>query len=325
MATRKHPFNSQTLPTWASAATFFAMLAVASLRYTGFFSAGVFVNLLGDNAFLGISAVGMTFVILSGGIDLSVGSVIGLSSIVSSLLVERVHFHPAIAGLIVLGMGSLIGAGMGFLICFFELAPFLVTLGGMFLARGVAYVLSLESIHLDHPFYEWVSGLYLHLPGGIPVPVTALIFLVVVIVGIFIARSTRFGRNTYAIGGAEASAVLMGIPVARTKISIYALNGFCSALAGIVYTFYTSSGNANAAMGLELDAIAAVVIGGTLLTGGAGYVIGTLVGVLILGMIQTAITFESGLSSWWTKIVIGGLLFGFILLQRLVARTKNQA
>jgi simple sugar transport system permease protein len=158
------------------------------------------------------------------------------------------------------------------------------------------------------------------LGSGLRLPLPAVIFLVVLAAGIFIARQTPFGRHVYALGGNEPSARLMGLPIGRTKIGVYALSGFCSALAGVVYTIYTSSGNAIAATSLELDAIAAVVVGGTLLSGGVGNVAGTLVGVLIFGIIQTAITFQGTLSSWWTKIAVGVLLLAFILLQRLIQR-----
>jgi len=145
---------------------------------------------------------------------------------------------------------------------------------------------------------------------------------VVVLIGIYLSHFTKFGRNVYAIGGNEQSAVLLGLPVGRTKVIIYTLNGALSALAGIVYTVYTLSGYPLACVGLELDVIAAVVIGGTLLSGGMGYVEGTLVGVLILGLIQTFITFQGTLSSWWTRIAIGILLFIFILLQTYISKTS---
>jgi simple sugar transport system permease protein len=131
------------------------------------------------------------------------------------------------------------------------------------------------------------------------------------------AHATEFGRTVYAIGGNEHSATLMGLPVARTTVLVYTLSGFCSALGGVVFTFYTLSGYGLHAVGLELDAIAAVVIGGTLLTGGVGYMAGTLFGVLTLGIIQSLIMFDGSLSSWWTRIVIGALLFVFCVLQRV--------
>ena len=305
--------SARHIPVIATAVVWLLLILAASLRYSGFFSVAIFMNLLRDNAFLGIAAVGMTFVILSGGIDLSVGALIGFTSIfVGSLMTQ--HGWPApLAIAFALLVGLAFGAAMGFVISYFALPPFLVTLAGMFLARGMGLVISLETLTISSGFYDAMDDFTYRV-----FPVTALLFLLTLAVGVYIAHQTRFGRAIYAIGGSEASAVLMGVPVASTKIGIYALSGFCAALAGVVYTFYTSSGNANAATGLELDAIAAVVIGGTPLVGGIGYVLGTLMGVLILGTIQTVITFEGNLSSWWTKIVIGVLLLGFILLQKFV-------
>lgn len=140
--------------------------------------------------------------------------------------------------------------------------------------------------------------------------------LLVFLAGILIAHRTRFGANVYALGGGAATARLMGVPIGRTTILIYALSGFLAGLSGIVFSLYTSAGYSLATVGVELDAIAAVVIGGTLLTGGSGFIAGTLVGILIQGLIQTYITFDGSLSSWWTKILIGLLLFAFILLQK---------
>ncbi|RZI94023.1 MAG: sugar ABC transporter permease YjfF, partial [Variovorax sp.] len=151
---------------------------------------------------------------------------------------------------------------------------------------------------------------------GASLSISAVIAIVVVLAAVFVAHCTPFGRAVYAIGGSEHSALLMGLPVRSTLIGVYTLSGFCSALAGVVFTFYMLSGYGLHAVGLELDAIAAVVIGGTLLTGGVGYVAGTLFGVLMLGIIQTLISFDGSLSSWWTRIVVGALLLVFCLLQR---------
>jgi len=216
--------------------------------------------------------------------------------------------HPLLAIAVAVVLGTGLGAGMGALIRFMELPAFLVTLAGMFFIRGVGFVISLEAVTIKHRFYDAISDFSLQ-----TFPVVTLVFLVALAAAIYVAHSTRFGRNIYAIGGNEQSAMLMGLPVGSTKVWLYALSGFCSSLAGVVYTFYTSSGNATAGTMLELDAIAAVVIGGTLLSGGVGYVFGTLIGVLILGLIQTIVTFEGTLSSWWTKIAIGALLLAFIL------------
>lgn len=310
--------SAAQLPLAATVSLFTAMAVFGSLAYDGFFSAQVFLNLLIDNAFLCIVATGMTFVILAGGIDLSVGAVLALSTMVSAVLVEQRGWSPALVIPLVLAMGAGFGAAMGWLIQRFRLQPFIVTLAGMFLARGLCYLLSIDSISITHDVYAGVAQWRLPLWGDeAALSAGALIALAVLLVAWGAARWTEFGRTVYAIGGSEASAVLMGLPVARTVVRVYLLSGLCSALAGVVFTFYMQSGYGLHAMGLELDAIAAVVIGGTLLSGGVGHVAGTLFGVLILGVIQTLIMFDGSLSSWWTRIVIGALLLVFCLLQRV--------
>jgi simple sugar transport system permease protein len=300
------------IPLLTTVTVFVLLYATASLRYPGFLSWPVFRNLFADNAFLGLAAIGMTFVILAGGIDLSVGAMIGFTSIlIAKLSAQQVHPMLAITVAVILGTG--LGAGMGALIRFMALPAFLVTLAGMFFIRGLGFVISLKSVTIKHPCYAAMSDFSLQV-----FPVVTGLFLIALAAAIYLAHYTRFGRNVYAIGGNEPSALLMGLPVGCTKVSLYAMSGFCSSLAGVAYTFYTSSGDASAGTMLELDAIAAVVIGGTLLSGGVGYVFGTLIGVLILGLIQTIITFEGTLSSWWTKIAIGMLLMAFILIQRVL-------
>lgn len=311
------------IPIIVTIALFLTMFAVGSFRYTGFFSLQVLMNLFVDNAFLLITAIGMSFVILSGGIDLSVGSIIALTTMVSASLVQQHGWSPAVVIPLVLLMGAVLGSGMGAIIHYFKIQPFIVTLAGMFLARGLCYVISIDTITIDNAFYTAVAQTKIMLPGGSFISISAIAALLVVVAAIFIAHYTRFGRNVYALGGNEQSALLMGLPVARTKVLVYTFSGFCSALAGVVFTFYMLSGYGLHAVGFELDTIAAVVIGGTLLTGGVGYVLGTFFGVLIQGIIQTIISFDGTLSSWWTKIVIGLLLFTFILLQRVLSARRS--
>ncbi|WP_194287450.1 galactofuranose ABC transporter, permease protein YjfF [Gracilibacillus oryzae] len=306
------------LPLVATISLFVLMFSFGSLRYTGFFSTQVFLNLFINNAFLIVIAVGMTFVIVSGGIDLSVGSVIALTSMVTASLTMEAQLSPFIVVPISLLVGTVLGVIQGALIHFYNLQPFIVTLAGMFLARGLSYMISVETIAIDHPFFNFMANSQIPVPGGNFISISVVIALIVVFIAMFVAHFTKFGRNVYAIGGSEQSAMLMGLPVARTKILIYTLSGFCASLAGLIFTFYMLSGYGLHANGMELDTIAAVVIGGTLLTGGAGYVAGSVVGVLILGIIQTIIVFEGTLSSWWTKIAIGALLLLFIVLQRVI-------
>ena len=294
---------------------FLVIYGLGGLLFRNFFSVRVFLNLLTDNAYLGMAAVGMTFVILSGGIDLSVGAVVSTTAMIIAVL-TREGVPPAVAIPAALAFGLALGLAMGAVIHFFKAPPFIVTLSGMFLARGIGYVLSLESVPINEPFYSSMSQLGLALGGGVKLTVPAVMFILLVALGIYLSTSTRFGRNAYAIGGNEQSALLMGLPVGRTKLLIYTLSGLCSALGGVVYTFYTLAGYGVAAIGLELDAIASVVIGGTLLTGGVGSVVGTLVGVLIQGLIQTIIAFQGQLNVYWTKFFVGAMLFIFILLQK---------
>ena len=321
---KKLRLSPQSIPVFASLAVLVALYACGCLTFNGFGSLRVLINLFGDNAFLGVAAVGITFVILSGGIDLSVGAVVALSSMLIASLIAH-GFHPLAAIGIALTFGAAFGALMGGLIQLFELPPFLITLGGMFLARGLGFVINPESLSIEHPFYgDFISQtLSIPLTRKLSIPFTAVCLVVVVIAATMLARWSRFGRNVRAIGSSETSARLMGVPIARTKILVYALGGFMSALGGVVATFYMQSGNPASFVGLELDAIAAAVIGGTLLRGGVGFIPGTLVGVLILGLIQTLIIFQGTLNSWWTRIVVGGLLFVFILLQQLLARRKK--
>jgi ribose/xylose/arabinose/galactoside ABC-type transport system permease subunit len=294
------------------------LLAVGGFAYPGFLSAQVMCNLLIDNAYLLVVAIGMTFVILSGGIDLSVGAVMALSTLIAAWLLHVAHWPPlAVIGCVLL-LGAGFGAAMGALIHYFRLQPFIVTLAGMFLARGLCYLVSIDTITIDDPLFVAMSRTQLAVPGGFLSP-GAAIALAVLAVAAWIAHYSAFGRAVYAIGGSEQSALMMGLPVARTKVLVYAFSGLCASLGGMLFAFYMLSGYALHAQGAELDAIAAVVIGGTLLAGGYGYVAGALSGVLVLGAIQTLIAFDGTLSSWWTKIVIGALLLAFCLVQRLLA------
>jgi simple sugar transport system permease protein len=294
-----------------------AMLGAGGAAYPGFLSLQVIFNLLIDNAFLLVLAIGMGFVILSGGIDLSVGSVLALSTMAAAWLLQTAHWHPALVIAAALLMGAVFGAAQGLLIHLFKLQPFIVTLAGMFLARGLCYLISIESITIDQPFFVALSQTQVPLLGGFLSP-GAIIALVVLLVAVWLAHFTSFGRAVYAVGGNEQSAAMMGLGVGRTKVAVYALSGFCAALGGLLFSFYMLSGYGLHGQGIELDAIAAVVIGGTLLTGGYGYIAGALSGVLVLGAIQTLIAFDGTLSSWWTKIVIGALLFVFCVVQRVM-------
>ncbi|MGX1615470.1 galactofuranose ABC transporter, permease protein YjfF [Micromonospora chalcea] len=305
------------VPVLATFALLLVMYGIGVSQYRAFSNIQVVFNVFIDNGFVLVVAVGMTFVILTGGIDLSVGSVVAMTAMVSASLL-RDGLPAALVLVIALLIGPTLGFLMGCAIHFFEIQPFIVTLAGMFFARGMCTFISDSSISITDGFWTSMSQQRIGDPAGNFVSISVLIAFAVVLVAAYVLAYTRFGRNVYAVGGNAQSALLMGLPVARTRIAVYTISGLCSAIGGILLSFYTLSGAPLIAVGMELDVIAAVVIGGTVLTGGSGYVFGTVLGVLVLGVIQTLITFDGSLNSWWTKIVIGGLLFAFILLQRLI-------
>lgn len=308
--------NTRALPLYATIVIFLVAYAVAWTQFPNILSTRVVGNLLTDNAYLGIVAVGMTLVILSGGIDLSVGAVIAFSGVFIAVMLRDTGLHPLPVFAILLVLTTCFGAAMGFLIHRLAMPAFIVTLAGMFLARGAAYLLSVQSVPITHPFYRTLTDAYWLMPGRGRLTLIGCLMLAVFALGMVIAHRTRFGASVYALGGGEQTARLMGVNLGRTTVLVYAFSGAMAGLSGIVFSVYTGSGYSLATVGTELTAIAAVVIGGTLLTGGSGYVFGTLVGVLTMGLIQTYLVFDGTLSSWWTKIVIGLLLLAFILMQK---------
>jgi ribose/xylose/arabinose/galactoside ABC-type transport system permease subunit len=319
---KKQLLSSPYTTSLATVLLLLLLYIAGAVSYTGFFSLQVILNLFIDNAFLLVIAVGMSFVILSGGIDLSVGSVLALTTMIAAYLLQVWHWPPVLVIVTVLGLGALFGAMMGAMIHYFRLQAFIVTLAGMFLARGLCYLISIDSMTIDDPLFVSMSQTRIEFFDAFVSP-SAVIAVLVLLIGIWIAHYTRFGRAVYAIGGNEQSALLMGLDVGKTKVGIYALSSFCAALGGVLFAFYMLSGYGLHAQGTELDAIAAVVIGGTLLTGGVGYVAGCLTGVLMLGVVQTLIAFDGTLSSWWTKIVIGLLLFVFCAAQRFLSGKQH--
>jgi ribose/xylose/arabinose/galactoside ABC-type transport system permease subunit len=316
---RRRGLDRRHIPVLATLALLVLMYAIGTANYDNFSDTQVLLNVFVDNAFLLVVAAGMTFVILTGGIDLSVGAVVALTTVVAATLLNA-GWPAAVVLPLVLLMGTTLGLGMGAVIHYFKVEPFIATLAGMFLARGLSLLINRNSIPITDPFWTAMAQERIRFGPGIFISPSVVIALVVVLIGAAVLAYTRFGRTVYAIGGNADSALLMGLPVGRTRIAVYTISGFCSALGGVLLSFYMLSGYSLHAQGMELDAIAAVVIGGVILTGGSGYLFGTVLGVLVLGLIQTILTFQGTLSSWWTKIVIGILLFAFIVLQRLVTR-----
>jgi galactofuranose transport system permease protein len=324
--------NRRFIPVFATAVLAFAAYGVGSIYFDGMRNPQVFLNLFRNSSYLLISAIGMTFVILSGGIDLSVSGIVVLTTVVTAALL-RDGTNPWVVILLVLVMGMTMGAIMGSFIVYLKVQPFIATLAGMWFARGMCFFISDNAINIDDRTFKILGQTRILIPGlkeladkqGIPAPyisIPVVVAFIVLLAAIYIAHATRFGRTVYAIGGNPQSARLMGLPVNRTLLLVYTFNGFCSVLAGLGFALFVSSGHGLYAPGFELDVIASVVIGGTLLTGGSGYVIGTLFGVMVLAITQALIQFIGSLSSWWTKIVIGVLMLIFIGVQALLANRK---
>lgn len=310
----------RNLPALVTMAVFVLLYAACSIQFPFMFSGRVAGNLLTDSAFLGVLAVGMTVVILSGGIDLSVGAVVAFVGVLLALMIGS-GVDPFLAFAVALAAGTLYGALIGAAIHVLQAPPFIVTLAAMFLARGACFLLTTDSIPINHPAYGELAA------GRLGLSVSAWVMLIAFAGGAVLLRLTRFGADVHAIGGDARAAELMGVRIGRTTIAIYAFSGLCAALGGILFSIYTQSAHSLAGVGLELDAIAAVVIGGTLLSGGYGGMLGSFFGVMILGLIQSYIIFTGTLSSWWAKIATGVLLFLFIVIQRaalgLSARGKG--
>ncbi|CAN5579941.1 ABC transporter permease [soil metagenome] len=302
----------------ASLALFVMMFTAVVLWYDFASPAQVFLNLLVDNAYLIVLAVGMTFVILTGGIDLSVGSVVALSTVIVATTLQEGWPMPLAVGT-VLVVGPALGLLMGLVIEYFDVQPFIATLAGMFLARGLCYVISVDTLPIKDPLLRQFGLNYVYLYEDKFIRWTVVIAIAVVVIAAYTLHQTRFGRTVYAVGGNRQSAQLMGLKASRARVSVYAISGLCAALAGLLLAVQKLSGYSLNGIGMELDAIAAAVIGGVLLSGGVGFVFGSVIGVLVLGTIQTFVTAEN-LDSYWTRIMTGVLLLVFVLVQRLVVR-----
>ncbi|HET9914703.1 MAG TPA: hypothetical protein VFQ13_22610 [Anaerolineales bacterium] len=326
MAQRIKPFLVNNGPLLTTITIFILVYVIGGRLYPAMQKPQVFFNLFVNNAALLIVSIGMTFVILTKGIDLSVAGMIALTSAASAALLLN-GVNPVVVMILMLVMGTVFGLAMGSLIHYLKVEPFIVTLMGLFFARGMAFIITLSSLTIKDPFYRYLALTKLPIPffEKAYVYIPSLIGPLLLVVAIYLANFTRFGRTVYAIGNNEQSAMLMGLPVARTKIAVYAFGGFCSALAGIVFSISLLSGYGGYAPGMELDAIASVVIGGTMLTGGVGNVIGTLFGVLINGTIVSILQFNGTLSSWWTRIGVGVLTLVFIGIQSLFYMRKKHS
>lgn len=290
----------------------------AFARYETFLTEENLINILRQNSMVGIIALGMTFVILTGGIDLSVGSLFAVSGVTAAYLAQY--------GLLVALLGGVTAAAIlgfinGVVIAKARIQPFIVTLAMMIAARGLILAVTKEkSVSVERGSVEGFSWLAYGYIGPLPVPV--VILFLIFLLGWVVLNHTRFGRHVYSIGDNEEAARLMGLNVGRVTIGVYALSGALAGLAGVILASRLTAGQPTTGLGWELDAIAAVVVGGTLLTGGQGGVGSTLVGLLLLGVILNILTKEN-ITSWWQLVLRGVILLAVVVVQNRLSQRKK--
>lgn len=319
--------NPSVLPTIASVIIFVGMVIFGEVAYGRIVQFNTLSNLLINNAHLIVLAVALTFVILTGGIDLSVGSIIAVSS-VAGVMLSNAGWNAIAVIVAMIGIGVLFGLVSGVLIRYFNVQPFIATLAMMFLGRGLASLLSTKPERLgEESPIRWIGSQLKIIDGpkvnDLVITPAVLIAVIVVVAAFFVLHRTRTGRTVYAIGGSENSALLMGLPVQRTEVLVYVISGALAGLAAVLYTARLGTAQNITGIGWELDAIAAAVIGGTVLTGAYGYVLGSVVGALVLGLMNVLITRDGGIPPEMTTIITGGILLVFVLLQRAVTRKRE--
>ena len=332
----KKKINSNTLLLLITIGLFVLMYVIGCIIYAnkGFTHLQTFLNILINNSGLLCVTCGMTCVMLTAGIDISVGSLIAMDCMILAAGMERWGWSPLALVLLVLAIGIVFGLVQGLCIGYLEIQPFIVSMAGMFFARGMTAVICTDQVSVSNEAFRNVANIKIQLPFGsyvnskgveqIPyVRVHVVIALVVLVVIFLMLRYTKFGRSLYAVGGSEQSATMMGLDVKKTKLKAYMLSSFLCSIGGICYCMNTMAGSVQQATGLEMDAIASAVIGGTLLTGGVGNVIGSFFGVLINGTISTLVKTNGKLLSSWSSIAVAALLCFFIVLQSIFAKIKD--
>lgn len=332
----KQPISNTSLLLTITICTFVAMYVFAMIVWGGgFLNPQQFFNIFNNNAYLIIISCGLTLVMISGGIDISVGGQIALITMTTVCMMENKGSSVFGAFIVAIAIGLAFGIVQGFFVSYLKIQPFIVTLAGMFFAKGMTTIVSVNpvTVKANETFLK-IKDAYLNLPIGtyarngnfIPsyLEIGAIVAIVIVLIMWAVLKWTRIGRNFYAIGGNSESALMLGISVQRTRFMAYVICGLLAGLAGFVYLLHTGAGNASNADGAEMEAIASSIIGGTLLTGGVGSVIGTLFGVMSLKTINT-IVIASGLTQpWWQKITTGLMLCFFILLQSVILSARKK-
>ena len=316
--------------------TVFLVMYIGAMVFLkkGFLKPQTFFNILNANAALIITACGMSLVMITGGIDISVGGVVALVSMSCAIYLDYHGGNVFVSFLIALGIGLAFGAVQGFLVAYLDIQPFIVSLAGMFFARGMTTIVHTAPFNVANEAFVALKDTRINIPGlgtvnklGKYVPayveIGVVIALLIVVVFFCMLRWTKLGRSFYAVGGNRQSALMLGIDVKKTRFLSQLLCGVLAGIGGYVYFLHVGSGSASHAMGMEMNAIASSIIGGTLLTGGVGNIFGTFVGVLSLSTIQNIVSSIGLDQAWWTGITVAGMLCVFLVVQSILLARKK--
>ena len=318
--------------------TVFLLMYIGAILLQGgaFTKPQMFFNILNANAALIITSVGMSIVMICGGIDISVGGVVALVSMCCAVHLDKHGGSVFTSVLIALGIGLAFGIVQGYLVAYLDIQPFIVSLAGMFFARGMTTIVNTAPFNVEHEKFKALMETRIIVPGmgsttrkGVYVDATVepgvIVAILLVIMLFVVLRWTKTGRSFYAVGGNRQSALMLGINVKRTRFISHLICSTLAGIAGYVYFLHVGSGSASHAMGMEMNAIASSIIGGTMLSGGVGNIIGTLFGVLSLSTIQNIVS-NAGLGqAWWTGITIASMLCIFLVIQSVVMAQKKRA
>lgn len=316
---------------------FFAMYIGAILfQGKGFLKPQTFFNILNANASLIILSCGMSIVMITGGIDISVGGVTALVSMCCAVYLDYHQGNVLVSMLIALAIGLAFGAVQGYLVAYLDIQPFIVTLAGMFFARGMTTIVNSAPFNVANEAFVALKETRVIVPGmgsvnklgkyvNAYVEIGVVAALIIVIVLFCVLRWTKLGRSFYAVGGNRQSALMLGINVKRTRFLSHLICGLLAGIGGFVYFLHVGSGSASHASGMEMNAIASSIIGGTMLTGGVGNIIGTFFGVLSLSTIQNIVSSAGLDQAWWTGITIAAMLCLFLVVQSVVIAKKKKA
>lgn len=316
--------------------TVFLVMYIGAMVFLkkGFLKPQTFFNILNANAALIITACGMSLVMITGGIDISVGGVVALVSMSCAVYLDYQGGNLFVSFLIALGIGLAFGVVQGFLVAYLDIQPFIVSLAGMFFARGMTTIVHTAPFNVVNEAFVALKDTRINIPGlgtvnklGKYVPayveIGVVVALLIVVVFFCVLRWTRLGRSFYAVGGNRQSALMLGIDVKKTRFLAQMLCGVLAGIGGYVYFLHVGSGSASHASGMEMNAIASSIIGGTLLTGGVGNIFGTFVGVLSLSTIQNIVSSIGLDQAWWTGITVAGMLCVFLVVQSILLARKK--